>query len=162
MERVWEEDSPHANFFRRLLNSRVDELVNSPTWLKRLRYNNDEVKWWQKNCGDIFDERGLNLYQLIASSHGECWDNEDEQKCAHALEENVVPPMVNKKPRQNAVSLDHPREVGVRERESKGHVVQTGDGSCEVHLQEGGQGCRRETGGGRPQEEATREKKKSQ
>ena len=61
MENLWVDDSPHANFWRRLLNQRVDELVNSVEWLKNLRFRNDEVKWWQKRCGHIFEERGLNL-----------------------------------------------------------------------------------------------------
>ena len=152
MERAWEDDSPHANFFRRLLNSRVDELVNSPTWLKRMRYNNEEVKWWQKTCGHIFEERGLNLYQLIASSHGECWDNEDEEKHAQALEENVVPPLLKEKPRQeNAVSLDHPCKISVRSQEKKEPklpvrasderrqgVVQEGRGREELYRRGGG------------------------
>ena len=167
MERVWEEDSPHANFFRRLLNSRVDELVNSPTWLKRLRYNNDEVKWWQKNCGDIFDERGLNLYQLIASSHGECWDNEDEQKCAQALEENVVPPLLKEKPRHDAVSLDYPREISVRrEKEEEPELpVRASNERRQGVLQEGrGRGGREELyrRGGGTQEAPAKKKKPSE
>ena len=150
MEQVWIDDSPHANFWRRLLNSRVDELVNSKEWLKRLRHRNDEVKWWNKRCGRIFEERGLNLYQLIAQANGECWDEEDDQKCAHALEENVVPPMVNEKPRQNAVSLDHPREIGVRsgeEEELELHVRPSDEGR-EKHLQASGrEGIYRRAGG---------------
>ena len=137
MEQTWVDNSPHTKFWRRLLNTRVDELVNSQEWLKRLRYRNDEVKWWNKRCGSIFEERGLNLYQLIAQANGECWDEEDEQKCAHALEENVVPPMVNKKPRQNAVSLDHPCEIGVRsgeEEELELHVRSSDEGR-EIDLQ---------------------------
>ena len=119
---MWEDNSPHAKFMRTLLNSRVDELVNSPEWLKRLRFNHDEVKWWNKKCGYIFEERGLNLFELIARANGECWDldSEDEEKCAQAAEENVVPPMLKKKPRQqDAIGLDHPREVGLRERKEE-------------------------------------------
>ena len=97
MERVWEDSSPHAKFWRQLLNSRVDELISSPEWLKSLRYNHTMVKWWNKNAGDIFEERGLNLYELIAQSFGECWDEEDEQKCAQAKEEKVLPPCVKRK-----------------------------------------------------------------
>ena len=75
MERVWEDSSPHAKFWRQLLNSRADELISSPEWLKSLRFNHTMVKWWNKNAGDIFEERGLNLYELIAQSFGECWDD---------------------------------------------------------------------------------------
>jgi hypothetical protein len=168
MERVWEEESPHANFFRRLLNSRVDELVNSPTWLKRMRYNNEEVKWWQKNCGHIFEERGLNLYQLIATSHGECWDTEDEQKCAQALEENVVPPLLKEKPRQeDAVSLDYAREISVRceEEEEPELPVRTSDERRKGVLQEGlgrEELYRRGGGTGRTQEAPAKKKKPSE
>ena len=112
MEKVWEDDSPHSTFFRRLLNDRVDEMVNSPTWLKRLRYRHEEVKWWMKRAKFVFEERGINLYQLIAQAHGECWDEEDEEKSQSR--KNVVPSTVKKKPRQNAVSMDHSREIGVR------------------------------------------------
>ena len=139
MEQVWEDDGPLARFWRRLLNDRVDELVNSPDWLKKLRYQNDEVKWWNKRCGRIFEERGINLYQLIAQAHGECWDNEDEEKCAHAVKENVVPPMLKKKPRQHAISLDHPCEIGVRsgqKEELELHVRSSNEGR-KIDLQKG-------------------------
>ena len=151
MEQVWVDDSPHANFWRRLLNGRVDELVNSQEWLKRLRHRNDEVKWWNKRCGHIFEERGLNLYQLIAQANDECWDldSEDEQKCAHAVEENVAPPMLKKKPRQDAVSLDHPCEIGVRSREKEElelHVRPSDEGR-EKNVQEGREELYRRAGG---------------
>ena len=101
MEAAWDGSSPHAAFWRRLLNDRVDLLVNDQEWLKRLRFSHDEVRWWLKNCKHIFEERGLNLYTLIAQAHGEVWDEEDEQKCAHAAEENVDPSVLkSKKPRQ--------------------------------------------------------------
>ena len=137
MERMWEGDTAHANFFRKLLNSRVDELVNSPEWLKRLRFRNDEVKWWNKKCGRIFEERALNLYHLIAQAYGECWDSEDEQKCVPA-EENVDPPIGKEKPR-HAISLDHPRESGVRQGQEKECELQVraGDEGREGDLQEG-------------------------
>ena len=151
MERVWVDTSPHAAFWRRLLNSRVDELVNSKEWLKRLRYRNDEVKWWNKRCGHIFEERGLNLFQLIAQANDECWDldSEDEEKCAHAVEENVAPPMLKKKPRQDAVGLDYPCEVGVRSRqeEERGLHVRPSDERREKDLQAGREELYRRAGG---------------
>jgi hypothetical protein len=146
---MWEDDSAHARFWRRLLNSRVDELVSSQAWLKKLRYDHEEVRWWQKKAGHIFEERGVNLYQLIAQSHGECWDNEDEQKCASALEQNVVPPTVKKKPRQNAVSVDHPCEVGVRlrQKEELELHVRASDEGREKDLQTGREELYRRAGG---------------
>ena len=145
MENLWVDDSPHANFWRRLLNQRVDELVNSVEWLKNLRFRNDEVKWWQKRCGHIFEERGLNLYELIAQAHGECWDlqaydpatykkewgtTQDEEKSAPA--EKTVPSSLKEKPRQNAVSLDHPCEIGVRSQEEE---------ELELHVRSSDEGC---------------------
>ena len=38
MEEMWVDKSPHAKFLRALMNSRVDELVNSQKWLRNLRY----------------------------------------------------------------------------------------------------------------------------
>ena len=161
MEQVWVDDSHHARFWRRLLNSRVDELVNSKDWLKRLRYRNDEVKWWNKRCRHIFEERGMNLYQLIAQANGECWDMEDEQKHA-AAEENVAPPMLKKKPQQeHAISLDHPCEVGVRsgeEEELELHVRSSNEGR-KIDLQAGREELYRR-GGGSSQETSRAEKKK--
>ena len=119
LEEAWEDNSPHARFWRQLLNSRVDDLLSSPNWLRELRYNHDMVRWWQRKCGHIFEERGLNLYQLIADAHGEIWDEEDEQKCAQ-LKKNVVSPNVKEKPRQDdGVSLDHARKVRVRKGEKE-------------------------------------------
>ena len=60
MENAWLDETPQAKFWRRLLNDRVDPLVNTPTWLKNLRFRNDEVKWWLKRCGHIFEERAAD------------------------------------------------------------------------------------------------------
>jgi hypothetical protein len=142
MEKVWQKDSPHAKFFRQLMNNRVDELINSKDWLQRLRYNHEEVRWWNKRAGYIFEERGINLYQLIAQSHGECWDAEDEEKHAgvHNHPENVVRPVLKKKPRQNALSLDHPLQGSVRRREEEKCELQVlpSDEGRKINLQEGG------------------------
>ena len=147
MEKAWFNDvspDPHARFMRRLLNQRVTQLVNSKTWLQSLRYKNDQVKWWLKRCGHIFDERGINLYELIAQSHGEgSWDlgEYDEQKYKEEWGkslEKVAPPNVKEKPRQNnAVSLDHPRQVSVCSQEEEKSFVQvrSSDEGCKGDLQ---------------------------
>ena len=149
MERIWVEDDPVARFWRRLLNERVDALVNSKDWLKNLRFRNDEVKWWNKRCGHIFNERGLNLYQLIAQANGECWDDEDEQKHAHAAEENVAPPVLKEKPRQDALSLDQPCEIGVRSRQKEELElhVRSSDERWKSDLQAGREELYRRAGG---------------
>ncbi len=140
MEKVWQKDSPHAKFFRQLMNSRVDELINSKEWLQRLRYCHDEVRWWNKRAGYIFEERGINLYQLSAQSHGECWDAEDEEKHAEVHKSENVPPSVLKvqKPRhQNAVSLATSLQGSVRSREEEkcDQQVLPGDEGREIDLQ---------------------------
>ena len=142
MEKAWFSDDPHQKFWRNLLNGRVDELVNSKRWLQSLRYKNDEVRWWLKKCGHIFEERGINLYELIAQSHGECWEMEDydEQKFKEEwVPKKVALPIVKEKPRQNALSLDHPREVGIRSQEEEKSFVQvrSGDEGRESDLQKG-------------------------
>ena len=124
MEQAWKDENAHAKFWRNLLNSRIDLLVSSPDWLQSLRFKHDEVRWWQKKAGHIFEERGLNLYQLIAESCGECWDSEDDEKCAGKVDKKVAPPSVKEKPRQHAVSLDYPCEIGVRGQEEEEPVVQ--------------------------------------
>ena len=80
MESAWQ--NVHAKFMDRLLNKRVDDMLESEDWLRSMRFNHKEVKWWQRKAGHIFEERGLNLYELIAKACGECWDDEDDEKTA--------------------------------------------------------------------------------
>jgi hypothetical protein len=127
-------------------------MVGSERWLKSLRYKHEEVRWWQKRAGYIFEERGINLYQLIAQAHGECWDNEDEEKCASAKKQGIEPPLhkknepphVKEKPRQteNAISLDHPREICVRrgQKEECELQVRSSDEGRQIDLQASGKG----------------------
>ena len=135
---VWENDSPHARFWRRLLNENVDKIISDREHLRKLRFANDLVKNYQRRLGHIFEERGLNLYQLIAEAHNECWDSEDDQKTApvpvQKPKEKVVPMEVKKN--HNAVSLDHPRQVGVRRREEEECLVQvrSSDEGCKIQL----------------------------
>ncbi|MEO2152728.1 MAG: hypothetical protein ABGW50_08745, partial [Thermococcus sp.] len=96
MEKVWEDEGPQMRFFRQLLNSRVDAMLASPKWLQSLRYDHDMVRWWNKRAGHIFEERGLNLYELIAKACGEVWDNEDEEKGGHM--KKVAPMDVKENP----------------------------------------------------------------
>ena len=153
MEKVWSDDGNlHKKFLRTLLNNRVTEMVGSERWLKSLRYKHEEVRWWQKRAGYIFEERGINLYQLIAQAHGECWDNEDEEKCASAKKQGIEPPLhkknepphVKEKPRQteNAISLDHPREICVRrgQKEECDLQVRSSDEGRQIDLQASGKG----------------------
>ena len=136
MHNAWAQEEPIVRFWRRLLNENVDQLVNDPEkfLLKHMRHDHAMVKDYQKRFGQILDERGLNLYKLIAEACGEVWDEEDEEK--QCLQPKKRPPM-NK---GNAVSLDHPREVRVREREVKGDDLPRRDGCREEDVQKGGSG----------------------
>ena len=80
MEALWNQDrNPRWEFVEGLLNKRIDMMLADPEWLKRMRYNYQEVRFWQKKAGHIFRERGINLMQEIAKAHGESWI-EEEQK----------------------------------------------------------------------------------
>ena len=82
MQATWEKDTTHARFWKELLNSRLDGLLNDPeaTTLKLLRYDHKLVRYYQRRFGPLLKERGLNLYELIAKACGEVWDVEDEEK----------------------------------------------------------------------------------
>ena len=148
MEAAWVDESPAAKFWSRLHNEVVDKLVSDPDQflLRHMRFDHDMVREYQKRFGHIFTERGLNLYELIAKACGEVWDNEDEEKGGHM--KKVAPMDVKENP--NAICVDHPRQIGLREREGQGHVVQGRDDRREEDLQEEGRG-RRFFGGGSPQ-----------
>jgi phage anti-repressor protein len=154
MEKAWVNDSATARFWRQLHNDCVDKLVNDPKQylLKHMRHDYAMVREYQSRFGHIFRERGLNLYELIARACGEVWDNEDEEKGGVRHREKIAPIGVKE---EHAVSLDPAREVGVRERQVQGDVVQAGNGRREIQLQEGG---RRKAGGSA--QEAAAEKKK--
>ena len=152
MEAAWIDTNPVARFFQRLHNEVVDRLVSDPEQflLRHMRHDHDMVRDYQRRFGDIFAERGLNLYQLIASACGEVWDDEDEEKGGH-LREKVAPMGVKKSnPRQHAFRVDFPCEERVRQGQVQGHVVQGRDDRREEDLQAGGQG-RRFGGGSSPQ-----------
>jgi len=113
---TWDEEGPHARFWSRLLNENVDALVQDPDkqLLKHMRYDNKMVKTYQARFGKIFEERGLNLYQLIAEAHGDSgWDAEDEEKHAGVAREKKEVP-VNQRKDDNVVAA---REAGARERQ---------------------------------------------
>ena len=80
MESVWEHDTPHARFWRQLLQQNADQRRLDEEYLKRLRFQPARAKEDQKRFGDIWAEHNTNIYKLIASACGEVWDNEDEEK----------------------------------------------------------------------------------
>ena len=92
MEAVWGKETKHQRFWRQLLNDRVNELLNDPekVLLRHMRHDYEMVREYQKRFGDIFKERGVNLYELIAKACGEVWDDEDEEK-GGVLRKKVAP-----------------------------------------------------------------------
>jgi len=80
MQETWEDDSPIARFWGRLVRERALEFMKSKAYLKKLRYNYEQAKSDQKLFGTIWEEYGTNVFQLIAEAYGETWDAEDEEK----------------------------------------------------------------------------------
>ena len=128
MDSVWRE-GPVKRFWDRLLNENVDRLVTDPEQflLKHMRHDYAMVKDYQKRFGHIFEERGLNLFQLIAKASGEVWDSEDEEKGACILLKKRPPS--NQRNHGNHDDFDPARESGVPEGEGRGDEVQ-GRPSC--------------------------------
>ena len=148
MHKAWEQEEPINRFWRRLLNENVDQLVNDPEkfLLKHMRHDHEMVKSYQRRFGHIFEERGLNLYKMIAAACGEVWDDEDEEK--GCLPKKRSP--MNKV--GNAVSVDYACEGGLRQGQIKGDELPRRDGCREEDLQaKGGSGRAR----GGPQEGPT-------
>ena len=83
-ENCWEDDSPTARFWRRLIRERAVEFMRDPSFMKKLRYRPVEAKQLQRRFGRVWEEYGTDVYKLIAESHGENWDAEDEEKTASA------------------------------------------------------------------------------
>ena len=84
MEKVWRD--PVADFMYRLHNQRVDQLIPDIKYLQYLRRNYDEFKIVDKHFGYIFEERGINLLDLVVKAscvpNPDQMDEEDEQKMA--------------------------------------------------------------------------------
>ena len=136
MDSVWRE-GPVKRFWDRLLNENVDRLVTAPEQflLKHMRHDYAMVKDYQKRFGHIFEERGLNLFQLIAKASGEVWDSEDEEKGACILLKKRPPS--NQRNHGNHDDLDPARESGVPEGEGRGDEVQGCPSSGSEDLEKG-------------------------
>ena len=139
MEAVWKEDTPHARFWKQLLNSRLDEMLGDPgsRTLKRMRLNHQLVRLYQRRFGPLLKQRGLNLYELIAKACGEVWDEEDEEK--GGVQSAVVeksPPM-KLKGTEHAIGLDRSRQIGVRQRKVQGDDLPPSNDLGKVQLPQG-------------------------
>ena len=140
MESVWNVETAHQRFWRRLLNQNIDRLIRDPEkfLLKHMRYDNAMAKDYQKRYSTILAERGTSMYKLIAEACGEQWDSEDEQKCPSQLEKKCVPS--NQRNQGNHDDLDRTREIGVLERQGLGDEVQGRPASGSEDLEKVGQG----------------------
>ena len=139
MEAGWVEETAHQRFWRSLLNTRLDQLLSDKENLRSLRYNWKHFTNLKEKLKLVLEERGLSLEGLVAKAFDETWeaqgsldpDSEDEQKQA----KKSSPVKVKKTPSDHAVSLGPAREVGLRQRESQGHVLQAGDDCREKLVQ---------------------------
>ena len=77
---MWEDDTPATRFWQRLVRERAIEFMQSPEYLKKLRFDYDRAKADQKLFGHVWAEYGVSVFQLIAEAYGEKWDAEDEEK----------------------------------------------------------------------------------
>ena len=162
MEAVWKEDTPHARFWKQLLNNRLDEMLSDPesATLKRMRLDHQLVRFYQRRFGTVLEQRGLNLYELIAKACGEVWDDEDEEK--GGVQRAVVeksPPMELKGTERHAIGLDRSRQIGVRQRKVQGDVVQAGNDLGQVQLPQGEVVKGRGEGGDQAEAQARQKKK---
>ena len=103
--------SPHARFMKRLLRDRAVMFMQSPAYMKELRYDYDRAVQHQKLFGNVWEEYGTNVFQLIAESHGESWDAEDEEKHASGEPADKKEAAVNQR---NDDNLAPAREEGAR------------------------------------------------
>ena len=81
---MWEDDSPHARFWRKLIQQRARMFMKHREYLVTLRGNYEEAKRMQKRFGHVWAEYGTDIYKLTAEACGENWDFEDEEKNASA------------------------------------------------------------------------------
>ena len=89
MHKAWEDDSPRARFWSRLVRQRAEQFMRDEEYLRSLRHRNEFAKHDQKLFGAIWAEHGTNVYKLIAGACGEVWDDEDEEKNA-SREKNIA------------------------------------------------------------------------
>ena len=140
MNSVWDVETAHARFWRRLLNENVDKMINDPELflLKHMRYDNEMAKDYQKRFGEILAERGTSMYKLIAGAYGEQWDSEDDQKDPSHMVKKEAP--CNQRNHGNHDDLDSARKSGIPEGQGRGHVVQIRPAGSSEDLEKGLQG----------------------
>ena len=90
MQKVWEDNSPAAKFWRQLVRDRATEYMRDPLFLRDMRHDYTMVREYQKRFGRVWAEYGTDIYKLIAEACGECWDSEDEEKKEAAVNQRIA------------------------------------------------------------------------
>ena len=90
MQKVWEDNSPAAKFWRQLVRDRATEYMRDPDFLRDMRHDYTMVREYQNRFGRVWAEYGTDIYRLIAEACGECWDSEDEEKKEAAVNQRIV------------------------------------------------------------------------
>lgn len=93
MQKVWEDNSPAAKFWRQLVRDRATEYMRDPLFLRDMRHDYTMVREYQKRFGRVWAEYGTDIYKLIAEACGECWDTDggmqDEEKKEAAVNQRI-------------------------------------------------------------------------
>ena len=116
MQKVWEDNSPAAKFWRQLVRDRATEYMRDPVFLRDMRHDYTMVREYQKRFGRVWAEYGTNIYKLIAEACGECWDSEDEEKKEAAVNQRIDDDLVaarEKDPRGREHELQGEPEASV-------------------------------------------------
>jgi hypothetical protein len=142
MHTAWgaDADEPVQRFWKRLIRERAVDFMQSPVYLKPLRYDYERARRDQARFGHIWAEHGTNVYKLIAGAYGENWDAEDDEKQRYALEHKEKG--CSGKANSDHGNLARTREEGPRERR---HPVQ-GFPEARERLVEEGQGQQQQKG----------------
>ena len=91
MQKVWEDNSPAAKFWRQLVRDRATEYMRDPLFLRDMRHDYTMVREYQKRFGRVWAEYGTDIYKLIAEACGECWDSDaHEEKKEAAVNQRIA------------------------------------------------------------------------
>jgi len=71
---MWEDDTPHARFWRQLTTNRAKQFMQNHEFLRTLRRDYDRAKQLQRLFGHVWAEYGTDIFRLTAEACGENWD----------------------------------------------------------------------------------------
>ena len=120
---MWEDDTPHARFWRQLTTNRAKQFMQNHEFLRTLRRDYDRAKQLQRLFGHVWAEYGTDIFRLTAEACGENWDfdspessprrdcSQDEEKNAFARAAAKKEVAVKQRADDNVVAT---REAGSR------------------------------------------------